>query len=48
MAGHTIFAALCDRRLTFAERLGAMRAEFVGGAGGRVLELGAGTGANPG
>lgn len=48
MAGHPIFAALYDRMLARAERrgLGAMRAELVGGARGRVLELGAGTGAN--
>ncbi len=42
------FAALYDRGLTGTEEagLGQMRAELLAGAGGRTLELGAGTGVN--
>lgn len=48
MAGHPIFAALYDRMLERAERAGFadLRAALVADAAGRVLELGAGTGAN--
>jgi ubiquinone/menaquinone biosynthesis C-methylase UbiE len=48
MAGHPIFAALYDRFEARAERAGLaeMRAKLLAGASGRVLELGAGTGAN--
>jgi ubiquinone/menaquinone biosynthesis C-methylase UbiE len=43
-----VFAATYDRglRATEAAGLGAMRAELLGGAGGRTIELGAGTGVN--
>jgi len=43
-----VFAAVYDRTMAAAERegLGALRAELLAGARGRVLELGAGTGAN--
>lgn len=42
------FSALYDRGLAASEEAGlaAMRAELLAGAGGRVVELGAGTGAN--
>jgi ubiquinone/menaquinone biosynthesis C-methylase UbiE len=42
------FSALYDRGLKATEEAGlrAMRAELLAGAGGRVVELGAGTGAN--
>jgi ubiquinone/menaquinone biosynthesis C-methylase UbiE len=48
MAGHPIFAALYDHMLAGTERAGLaeMRAELLTRASGRVLELGAGTGAN--
>jgi ubiquinone/menaquinone biosynthesis C-methylase UbiE len=46
--GHPWFAALYDRMMAGPERmtLGPARAELAGGARGRVLDLGAGTGAN--
>jgi ubiquinone/menaquinone biosynthesis C-methylase UbiE len=46
--GHRIFAALYDRMLDGTERAGLseMRAQVVGRAEGRTLELGAGTGLN--
>lgn len=46
--GHRWFAALYDRLMASAERgfLRQVRQEVVGGARGRVLEIGAGTGAN--
>jgi SAM-dependent methyltransferase len=46
--GHPWFAALYDRMMAVPERtvLGPARADLAGGAGGRVLDLGAGTGAN--
>lgn len=45
---HRLFAALYDLLAPAAERAyyGSRRAEVVGGAAGRVLEIGAGTGAN--
>ena len=45
---HPIFARFYDRLLAGTERagLGDMRRELVASASGRVLELGAGTGAN--
>jgi hypothetical protein len=45
-----VFAALYDRALKASEEGGlrAMRAELLAGASGRVLEIGAGTGANLG
>jgi ubiquinone/menaquinone biosynthesis C-methylase UbiE len=45
---HPIFARLYDRLLASTERagLGEMRRDLLAGASGRVLELGAGTGAN--
>jgi ubiquinone/menaquinone biosynthesis C-methylase UbiE len=48
MAGHPIFAAVYDRLLAESERegLGELRSKLLGGAGGRTLELGSGTGAN--
>jgi ubiquinone/menaquinone biosynthesis C-methylase UbiE len=48
MAGHPIFAAIYDRLLAESERkgLGDLRAKLLGGASGRTLELGSGTGAN--
>jgi len=48
MAGHPIVAAVYDRILAGSERAGLAdrRAELLAGARGRVLELGAGTGAN--
>jgi ubiquinone/menaquinone biosynthesis C-methylase UbiE len=48
MAGHPIFAAIYDRLLAESERegLGELRSKLLGGAGGRTLELGSGTGAN--
>lgn len=48
MAGHPIFAALYDRVEARAERagLGEMRSRLLARARGRVVELGAGTGAN--
>jgi ubiquinone/menaquinone biosynthesis C-methylase UbiE len=46
--GHRIFAALYDRLMRGTERAGLerMRAELLGEASGRTLELGAGTGLN--
>ena len=46
--GHKWFAAIYDRMMASAERsfMKGVREEIAGGAGGRVLELGAGTGAN--
>lgn len=46
--GHKWFAALYDRIMASAERgfLKAVRREVAGGAKGRVLEIGAGTGLN--
>jgi SAM-dependent methyltransferase len=46
--GHPIFAALYERLLAAEEKAGLreMRAELLAGAGGRVIELGAGTGLN--
>lgn len=48
MAGHPIFAAIYDRLLNESERegLGETRSKLLGGASGRTLELGSGTGAN--
>lgn len=48
MNGHKWFAAVYDRQMAFAEKrwLGKIREELVGTATGRVLEIGAGTGAN--
>jgi ubiquinone/menaquinone biosynthesis C-methylase UbiE len=48
LTGHPIFAAIYDRLLESAEEGGlrAMRGELLGDAGGRTLELGAGTGHN--
>ena len=48
MREHRVFAALYDRLGRRAERgaLGARRRELLRGASGRVLEVGAGTGAN--
>ena len=48
MQGHKWFASLYDRLNASAERsyMGRVREEIVGGARGRVLEVGAGTGAN--
>lgn len=48
MAGHPIVAAIYDRMLAGSERAGLAqrRAELLAAARGRVLELGAGTGAN--
>jgi ubiquinone/menaquinone biosynthesis C-methylase UbiE len=48
VAGHPIFAALYDRIAAGSEKAGLaeMRAELLGSARGRVLELGAGTGLN--
>jgi ubiquinone/menaquinone biosynthesis C-methylase UbiE len=50
VAGHPIFAAIYDRMLARAEHggLGDRRAELLAAASGRILELGAGTGANIG
>src|SRR5687767_6541630 len=46
--GHRWFAALYDPLTYWTERrlLGPLRASIAGGATGRVLEVGAGTGAN--
>ena len=46
--GDGVFAGVYDRGMAASERegLGALRAELLAGAQGRVLELGAGTGAN--
>ena len=46
--GHKWFAAVYDRLIASAERsyMKAIREEIAGGAKGRVLEVGAGTGAN--
>src|SRR3990172_2414128 len=46
--GHRWFAAIYHRMMASAERsfMRAVREEIAGGARGRVLELGAGTGAN--
>ena len=48
MPGHPIFAAMYDRLFAASEKAGLreMRAELLGQAQGRVLELGAGTGLN--
>src|SRR4029079_13463464 len=48
MSEHPIFARFYDRMLAGTERagLGEMRRELLSSATGRVLELGAGTGAN--
>jgi ubiquinone/menaquinone biosynthesis C-methylase UbiE len=48
MPGHPIFAAIYDRLLAESERegLGELRSKVLGGAGGRTLELGSGTGVN--
>jgi ubiquinone/menaquinone biosynthesis C-methylase UbiE len=48
LRGHRIFAALYDRMLSGTERAGLrdMRAQLIGEARGRTLELGAGTGLN--
>jgi len=48
MAGHPIFAAIYDRLLAESERegLAELRSKLLGGAAGRTLELGSGTGAN--
>jgi ubiquinone/menaquinone biosynthesis C-methylase UbiE len=50
MRGHRFFAAIYDRMLASTEDAGLreMRAELLGSASGRVLELGAGTGHNLG
>ena len=46
--GHKWFAAIYDRMMASAERsfMKGVREQMAGGASGRVLELGAGTGAN--
>ncbi|HEU4760307.1 MAG TPA: class I SAM-dependent methyltransferase [Dehalococcoidia bacterium] len=46
--GHKWFAAMYDRMMASAERsfMKPVREEIAGGASGRVLEVGAGTGAN--
>lgn len=48
MKGHRWFAAVYDRMMAPAERsfMKDVRKELAGGASGRVLEIGAGTGAN--
>ena len=48
MKGHKWFAAVYDRIMASAERgfMKHVRKELAGGASGRVLEIGAGTGAN--
>lgn len=48
MEGHRWFAAIYDRMMASAERgfMKDVRKEIAGGASGRVLEVGAGTGAN--
>jgi ubiquinone/menaquinone biosynthesis C-methylase UbiE len=48
MADHRIFAAIYDRMLAGTEKAGLreMRGDLLGAAGGRTLELGAGTGLN--
>jgi ubiquinone/menaquinone biosynthesis C-methylase UbiE len=48
MEGHKWFAAMYDRLIASEERrfLGQVRREIAGGAKGRVLEIGAGTGLN--
>ncbi|HEU0023285.1 MAG TPA: class I SAM-dependent methyltransferase [Thermoleophilaceae bacterium] len=48
MAGNRIFAAIYDRLLAATEEAGLsdMRAELLGSASGRTLEIGAGTGLN--
>ena len=48
MAGHPIFAAVYQRLLAANEEAGLreMRAELLGSASGRTLEIGAGTGLN--
>jgi ubiquinone/menaquinone biosynthesis C-methylase UbiE len=48
MKGHKWFAAVYDRMIAPAERgfMKEVRGEIAGGASGRVLEIGAGTGAN--
>ena len=46
--GHKWFASIYDRMMASGERsfMGKVREEIAGGARGRVLEIGAGTGAN--
>ncbi len=46
--GHQWFAAVYDRLMASAERsyMKGVRQEIVGGAGGRILEIGAGTGSS--
>ena len=48
MKGHKWFAAIYDRMMASNERgfMKDVRKELAGGASGRVLEIGAGTGAN--
>ena len=48
MKGHKWFAAIYDRQMAMAEKrwLANVRKELVGTATGKVLEIGAGTGAN--
>lgn len=48
MSGHRFFAAIYDRIMASTEEAGLaeMRAELLGSAQGRTLELGAGTGVN--
>ncbi len=48
MKGHKWFAAIYDRMMASYERgfMKQVRGEIAGGASGRVLEIGAGTGAN--
>ncbi len=48
MKGHKWFAAIYDRQMAFVEKrwLAKVREELVGTATGKVLEIGAGTGAN--
>ena len=46
--GHQLFAAVYDRLMASPERsyMKGVRREIVGGAGGRILEIGAGTGSS--
>src|SRR5207245_7399452 len=48
MKGHKWFAAIYDRMAASEERrfMGEVRAELAGGARGKILEVGAGTGLN--
>ena len=48
MKGHKWFAAIYDRMTASYERsfLGKVREEICGGLTGKILEIGAGTGAN--